>query len=200
MGLVARLYSPFLSRKKLGLPHEMSLGRHMRRRAFITFIGGSVAWPLTANAQQAETVRIDRIEVVQVGVYDIQAGISKEDQSVSTGHKVTVRVYKNLRTGTQIDAKAGTVIGAELTIVGAPRRGKVPIKVVWRYPPPGLINPETKIARTEDEYTDVQVVGETFPVFWGLTQEWHLVPGTWTLEVWHGEQKLVEQQFQISKQ
>ena len=111
-----------------------------------------------------------------------------------------MRAYKNLRTGTQIDAKAGTVIGAELTIVGAPRRGKVPIKVVWRYPSPGLINPETKSARTEDEYTDVQLVGETFPVFWGLTQEWHLVSGTWTLEVWHGERKLVEQQFQISKQ
>ena len=172
----------------------------MQRRAFITFIVGVVAWPLTANAQQLETVRIDRIEVERPGVYDIQAGSSNEDQSVSTGHKVTVRVYKNLWTGTQIDAKAGTIIGAEVIIVGAPIRGKVPIKVVWRYPPPGLINPETKSARTEDEYTDVQVVGETFPVSWGLTQEWHLVPGTWTLEVWHGERKLAEQQFQISKQ
>jgi Domain of unknown function (DUF3859) len=172
----------------------------MQRRAFITFIGGAVAWPLSANAQQLETVRIDRIEVERPGVYDIQAGISKEDQSVSTGHKITVRVYKNLRTGTQIEAKAGTVIGAELTVVGVPRGGKVPIKVMWRYPPPGLINPETKSANTEDEYTDVQVVGESFPVFWGMTQEWHLVPGTWTLEVWHGERKLAEQRFQISKQ
>ena len=172
----------------------------MKRREFIAGFGSVIAWPIAVRAQQAETVRIDRIEVERPGVYDIQSGISKEDQSVSTGHKVTVRVYKNLRTGPQIDAKVGTVIGAELTIVGAPRGGKVPIKVVWRYPPPGLINPETKSARTEDEYTDVQVVGEKFPVFWGLTQEWHLVPGTWTLEVWHGERKFVEQQFQISKQ
>ena len=66
-------------------------------------------------------VRIDRIEVLRPGVYEIQAGTSKEDQSVSTGHKVAVRSYKNLRTGTQIDAKAGTVIGAELSIVGAPQ-------------------------------------------------------------------------------
>jgi hypothetical protein len=172
----------------------------MRRREFIAGLGGVMAWPIAVRSQQAEMVRIDRIEVLRPGVYEIQAGTSKEDQSVSTGHKVAVRSYKNLRTGTQIDAKAGTVIGAELTIVGAPRRSKVPIKVVWRYPPPGLINPEAKIARTEDEYPDVQVVGETFPVLWGLTQEWHLVPGTWTLEVWHHDRKLVEQQFKISKQ
>ena len=113
----------------------------MKRREFIAGFGGVMAWPIAVRAQQAETVRIDRIEVVGPGVYDIQAGTSKEDQSVSTGHKVTVRVYKNLRTGTQINAKAGTVIGAELTIVGAPRRGKVPIKVVWRYPPPGTHQP-----------------------------------------------------------
>ena len=62
----------------------------------------------------------------------------------------------------------------------APRGGKVPIKVVWRYPPPGLINPETKSVRTEEYYTDAQVVGETFPAFWGLTEEWHVVPGTWS--------------------
>ena len=113
----------------------------MKRREFIAGFGGVMAWPIAMRAQQAETVRIDHIEVERPGVYDIQSGISKEDQSVSTGHKVTVRVYKNLRIGTQIDAKVGTVIGAELTIVGAPRRSKVPIKVVWRYPPPGTHQP-----------------------------------------------------------
>ena len=68
----------------------------MRRREFIAGFGGVMASPIAVRSQQAETVRIDRIEVVRPGVYDIQAGTSKEDQSVSTGHKVAVRVLQEL--------------------------------------------------------------------------------------------------------
>ena len=49
--------------------------------------------------------------------------------------------------------------------------------MVWRYPAPGLTNPDTKETKTTDEYFDIQLIGETFPIFWGLTQDWHLVPG-----------------------
>jgi hypothetical protein len=57
---------------------------------------------------------------------------------------------------------------------------------MWRYPEPGLINPATKMTKTVDDNSD-----------WGSTQDWHLVPGTWTLEVWESECKLVTQQFQL---
>ena len=50
---------------------------------------------------------------------------------------------------------------------------------IWseRYPKPGLTNPESKTTTTLDEYMDTQIIGETFSIFWGLTQDWHLVPG-----------------------
>ena len=150
-----------------------------------------------ASAQQP--VKVERIEISRPGTYHIEVRGAVPDQAISTGNRVEAKAYKNLKVGTQVELRKGTIIGAEVLIVGAPRRGKVPLKVVWRYPEPGLTSPQTKATATADEYSDTQLIGEKFPVFWGLTQDWQLVPGTWTLELWHGDNKLATQQFELKK-
>jgi uncharacterized protein (DUF58 family) len=134
-----------------------------------------------ATSAFAQAVKVERIEVARPGIYEIEVGKPIPDAGV----------------GARIEARRGTIIGAELTIVGTPRRGKVPLKMIWSYPAPGLTNPDTKTTKTTDEYADTQLIGEKFPVFWGLTQDWHLVPGIWTLEVWQGERKLLTQTFEL---
>jgi hypothetical protein len=165
-----------------------------RRTTGVMAAAALAALLLTA---QAPAVKVERVDVARPGTYEIEVRGPVPDRAISTGNRVEAQAYKSLKVGTEISAKAGTIIGAELTIVGSPRRAKVPLKVVWRYPSPGLTNPDTKVTKTSDEYSDTQLVGEKFPAFWGLTQDWHLVPGTWTLEVWHGERKLVTQQFHL---
>lgn len=151
------------------------------------------------SAAPAQAPKVDRIDVLRPGIYQIEVRGAIEDKSVTTGNRVEAKAYKNLKVTTLIPAKLDTVIGLELVIVGAPRRAKVPLKMVWRYPEPGLLNPQTGLAKTSDEYSNTQQVGEPFPVFWGLMQEWELVPGVWTLEVWHGNRKLAAQEFNIVK-
>ena len=158
-------------------------------------VGGSAA----PAQQKPQPPKVEWIDVLRPGIYEIEVGSPIPDRAISTGNRVEARAYKNVKVTTQVEAKTPTVIGVELTIVGAPRRAKVPLKMVWRYPAPGLVNPDSQVAKTSDEYPDTQLVGVTFPVFWGLTQDWHLVPGIWTLEVWHGERKLVAQEFQVVK-
>ncbi len=158
----------------------------------------AVALVLSDGAARAQSVKVERIEVARPGTYQIEVGKPIPDAAIATGNRVEATAYKSLKIGASIEAKKDTVIGAELTIVGAPRRGKVPLRVVWRYPAPGLTNPETKASKTSDEYADTQLIGEKFPVFWGLTQDWHLVPGSWTLEVFQGDRRLVTQQFELT--
>ena len=177
----------------------------MRRRELITLFGVAAAVallvPTSAGLAQApdQAVTVERLDVARPGIYEIRASAPVQGYVVATGNMVKITGYKNVSVGTTIEANRGVVIGAEMNIVGTPRRGKVPIKVVWHYPQPGLTNPESKTTTTLDEYMDTQIIGETFPIFWGLTQDWHLVPGIWTLEVWQGERKLATQQFQLMK-
>ena len=168
----------------------------MTRRRIGTALAALAALALSA---QAPAVQVERIEVARPGTYQIEVRGAVPDRAISTGNRVEAQAYKSLQVGTAVPLRVGTVIGAELTVIGAPRRAKVPLRVVWRYPAPGLVNPQTKEARTSDEYADTQQIGEKFPVFWGLTQEWQLVPGTWTLEVWHADRKLVDQTFEVGK-
>jgi Domain of unknown function (DUF3859) len=165
------------------------------KRAVLGLVGAL----LLAGSAAAQAVKVERIEVARPGTYQIEVGKPIPDASVATGNRVEATAYKSVKVGQQIEAKVGTIIGAELTVVGTPRRGKAPLKVVWRYPAPGLTNPDTKATKTSDEYDNTQLIGEKFPIFWGLTQDWHLVPGIWTLEVFLGDRKLVTQTFELVK-
>lgn len=172
----------------------------MRNASTLTWIvGGAAAMLFAAQPALAQPVTVERVETTRPGVYEIEVAKPIPDARVATGTRVEARAYKNVKVGTQIDLKLGIIIGVELTVIGSPRRGKVPLRVVWHYPEPGLTNPDTKTAKKSDEYTDTQLIGDKFPIFWGLTQDWHLVPGTWTLEVWQGDRKLATQTFELKR-
>ena len=42
-------------------------------------------------------------------------------------------------------------------------------------------------------------IGETAYLGYGIENDWEIVPGTWTFEIWYSGRKLAEQSFTLSR-
>jgi hypothetical protein len=99
---------------------------------------------------------------------------------------------------TKIPARKGERFGISYVLKGVPEGSHAGIREIWRFPEPGLTNPETGITTQELVQRKILVVTDN-AVFsgWALLYEWELVPGTWTFELWTGDRLLLRQPFEV---
>ena len=50
-----------------------------------------------------------------------------------------------------------------------------------------------------NEYIEDKAVGETHLKGYTLDDDWEVVPGIWTLQVWFGDRMLAEKRFTLTK-
>ena len=93
--------------------------------------------------------------------------------------------------------KADLIFGLEVRVTGKKRGESLPVKIIWRYPDPGLKNPQTGVAKFADQYVDDVTLGNTHTYYWTLGDEWTLVPGVWTFEMWDRDRKIATQNFTL---
>ena len=160
--------------------------------AFLLMMCGFTA----AHAQ----VKVDGADVVERGLYKIEKVEAIKDAAISAGQRTEAEEVKLVESAWRIQAKKDIVIGLKVKLSGRPHGRIVPLRVVWRYPEPGLRNPNTGTTMFRDEYVDSKSrIGGTRIFYWSMSEEWTLVPGTWTFELWHNDRLLVKQDFALSK-
>ena len=162
-------------------------------------IASIVALIASASLSYGQTPRVDRAEVSKPGIYSAKVTKRIADKSISTGTRNEVGEIRNTEITTLIPAKVNMFFGLEGTVIGAPKGTGIPVRIVWRYPQPGLKNPAGGAAKLIDEYMDSAVIGKNFQFFWQLTRDWQIVPGVWTFEMWYQGRKLVSQNFTLVK-
>lgn len=153
-----------------------------------------------ALAAEAKGPRVERIEVVDTGYIKVGKFKTIKDDDISTGQRSEASRTKITRSTTDIVAKVGDVFGADFKIIGPPKGQKVTLTVVWRYPEPGIKEPDKSgPAKKVDTYEDEFTVGGTATLYWSLATDWVIVPGTWTAELWSDGRKLMTQSFEVSR-
>jgi hypothetical protein len=69
--------------------------------------------------------------------------------------------------------------------------------VVALFPPPGLRDPAAKQPMLQAAYDRSDAIGKNGFLSYTFEDEWELVPGVWTLQIWNAGRKLAEQKFTV---
>lgn len=154
---------------------------------------------LLSCAALAQGAKVDRIELVGTGVYQVETGPATAATGSPTGSVTSVTTVKNLQSTTTIMAKTGLEFGLQYRIVGAPDGAEVNLDIVNIYPPIGLREPTKSEPIRESRYTLRKKIGETHYLGYGFENEWEVVAGTWTFQIWQDGRKLLEQSFAVTK-
>jgi len=151
------------------------------------------------SSAHAQTARVDRFDKIKPGIIKADKVTTKQDDNISTGKIVQTHGAKVVEVTNKVTAADGTRFGVEFVSIGSPKGRKATVKILWRYPQPGLKSPDTGTTKFTDEYEDTITIGTREQFHWTLGDEWTRVPGTWTLEVSQNDRKLLSQDFILTK-
>lgn len=145
----------------------------------------------------ASAQTIQRIDLVEYGRYELQIVRKEAEPGSAAGSKSIVSQIRRVEQTARIPARLGTHFGLKFRVVGSPDDAPVALEQRWRFPAPGLRNPQTdNTYRTASGTLEALIGVERFRGY-GFDHQWELVPGDWTMEIWSGERKLLSQTFTI---
>jgi hypothetical protein len=147
----------------------------------IAFIAALAASPSAARSDQHQ---VYKAAVLERGVYQAGSEAYAIAQS-SVGPVTKVRNATLVQSTTKIPARRFIRFGLRYVITGFPRGAQVGIKVVTRFPEPGLQDPRTGFRHNHSEYViPAQIGAQAYREFM-FDHSWEMLPGAWVFEFWH---------------
>jgi hypothetical protein len=146
---------------------------------------------------EAQEPRVERLEVIGAGFLSLEQAESTDAPDAVGGKVIRPRNMRFLAEAPAVTARVGTSFGVRFLVAGAPRDARVTLRSIWKIPPPGFTDPQSGKAYKESASNMAAQIGMAYLSAYGFNEPWEIVPGTWTLEVWQGNRKLLERGFTI---
>jgi len=167
-----------------------------RRFLRIAFVAALAASPSAARSDQHQ---VYKATVLERGVY--QAGSEPYAIAQSSAGPVTkVRNATLVHSTTMVPARRFIRFGVRYAVTGFPPGARVDIKLVTRFPEPGLRDPTTGLRHHHNEYSMAALIGAQAYREFKFDHPWEMVPGEWVFEFWHGDRLLGAQKFCVVKE
>ncbi len=165
----------------------------MRRiaTALAMMLVGSVAF-----AQNAQTPQVTSLEVTEFGEYSLEVQSTDFTSEKGTPQR-TVTGLKLLQQTRVMHLRKDLHFGFRFTLVGSPKDAAVELRMITNYPQPGAKPPDAAAPILRDESKRKFAIGSSIYRGFTIGQDWYMIPGDWTLEIWYGDQKLTSQTFTL---
>jgi len=148
-------------------------------------------------AEHNEGVRIDRLTVVEAGFYTARKTGEEPAAGTTLGHINALKDIKFLKEAPTVTARLHTGFGVRFRAHGRPNGGKARLHQVWLIPAPGIHNPKNGNTYRQSLSDYTVTVGGVSMRGYSFDEPWEIVKGTWTIQIWQDERKLLEKSFLI---
>lgn len=146
----------------------------------------------------AKAATVDRIEIVDKGVFEIKPG-EVTDVRDAPGGKVTAAAGETLVESTdQFRGRLGLEFGFQYVLLGFPEGEAVQLDFVVTFPPPGISDPSQDAPIVQARVSREKMIGGTHYFGYGFEQDWEIVPGVWRLTIDREGTKLAEESFMVT--
>jgi len=106
-------------------------------------------------------------------------------------------LYRCVEKTDTIEAHLGETFGLAYTLNGGPDGGNVTVEQIWLYPPPGVRESPNSPNQLQVSRNTQSRIGLSSFMMYTFDHDWELVPGTWTFQIWVGQEKLVQRSFVV---
>ena len=152
-----------------------------------------------ASEACAQGSKVDRVEIIEAGIYRAETKSIEQAPDTATRQRNILSDTMLVAATTRIEAKIGVHFGIRYRLVGRPNNTTIKLISVTQYPAPGLKNPRADSNQMRGEHPLFATIGQINYRGYVFEQDWEIVPGTWTLELWDGKRKLASQTFEVVK-
>ncbi len=166
----------------------------------LTAAASSAAAQTPTVAKQTPTVT--GITITNVGTYTAQttSAPARPGQETPTGTVGTEVSWHFVSDAPDVAGKVGAQFGIEFRIDGTPPGDGVTLHVVLTFPPQGIRNPNTGdfMHAAKIAFPNMKI-GARCLLGYGFDNDWEIVPGVWTEQIWYQDRMLAERSFTVSK-
>lgn len=168
-----------------------------RRRALGAL--AALTMVFAAGGASAQVGKLDRLEVIQSGLYN--ANIARRDSApgTPTGKASLVDGPSFYSDASRVPAQLGVRFGFQYRLIGSPQGREARLRGVWHIPAPGITNPVSGNTYRQSARDFGALIGDTHVHGYGFDQDWEIVEGEWILEIWHNERLLASRSFMVGK-